>query len=796
MDKTIDQDTLLIKDLLGKFASRWYWFVLSAVIILSAAFIMMRSAENIYQSKASILLNNRDNNIYASEKFMKEIGLFVNQAGVDDEVGILSSYTLVKETLKELDFGISYYHEDKLKKEQTYHYAPFEVHLDSSHVQVLGAKFYVEVISEEEYEIYAEAPSAFVWNVTTDEYVREVKDFNFFQQLRFDEPYSDANMGFTISRSDYFPIERIEGSYYFQLNSLTKLADSYQANLFVGATTKKSRLLELYQEGKVVAMQNRFLNKLLEVYIRQDLEKQQAIGKRTLDLIDEQLYEITDSLRRAEYSLKNFRENSNIVNIAATSDDLTRQITQLRNQQAQLNVQGQYYNYVLKDIQNRPGLTDVVAPASMGITDPLLSNLLLQLSSYNQERASKKVSLKEGNPQLEFIDVKIKDIRERILENVSSSVNANDMALEDINHRIDSLENKLGLLPERERRLTNIERQFGQSENMYKYLLQKRAEAAIALSTNTVNKYVVDEAKQVGNGPIAPQKSMTYVLALLLSLGLPAGLIVVVDFFNEKIDGEDDIAASTQIPILGYVAKHEKKHYYVIEKDARTPFAESFRALRIKMLFMVGGDSKQVIGITSSSSGEGKTFCATNLAATLAHAGKKTLLIDTDLRRPKVEAYFQLEHGKGLADYLSGEADYVNEIIHGTHIEHLHVIPAGRATQNPSDLISNQRLEDLMATCLDEYDHILFDTPPLGLVTDYLILMHHTNYNIYVVRHRVTKTEDLRLINELYEGGKIQEIGLLLNGVDAMSDYGYLDTDYGVNGYGKKKKNLLKLVRT
>ncbi|RMG21556.1 MAG: polysaccharide biosynthesis tyrosine autokinase, partial [Bacteroidetes bacterium] len=686
-----------------------------------------------------------------------------------------------------LDFGISYYLKEGLKTRQTYHYAPFEVQLDSSHVQIVGAKFFVRPISDTEYEIEADEKSAEIWNIAEDALVHELEPFVFNKRLRFGQPYTDQNLSFTLHRNPDFEVKKGQ-RFYFVIHGLKDLAERYQSALKVEAVSKEARLLNITSEGPVVSMQNQFINTLLNTYIQNDLEKQREIGRKMLMLIDEQLTGVTDSLRKAEFSLRGFRAGTNIVDIGVTSKDLTDQLTELERQRAALAVAGQYYEYVLEDIQADNSLAEVVAPASTGIEDPLLTSLLVDLARLKQERAAIRLTAKERSPKVQNIDAKINNVRQAILKNVNTSIRANNIAISNVNERIEALRTRLRRLPESERILTNIKRNFDHSSEVHKYLLQKRAETAIALATDIANKFVVDEAKQVGSGPVSPKVGLIYAVAFVLSLGLPLAIMLVYDFFNEKISGDQDIEACTNIPILGYIARYEKSNNYIIEKDSRTSFAESFRSLRVKMLFVVEGDKKKVIGVTSSSSGEGKTFCATNLAATLAHAGKQTLLIDTDLRRPKVQTYFRTEHHAGLSDFLCGEVDYVNEIIHSTHIENLHIIPAGNPSNNPTDLISNSRMKELVEACMDEYDHIIFDTPPIGLVSDYLILMHLTDYNIYVVRHNVTEVADLKLINELFETGKIQNIGLLLNGVASLSDYGYLDTDYGINGYVKKGK--------
>ena len=268
----------------------------------------------------------------------------------------------------------------------------------------------------------------------------------------------------------------------------------------------------------------------------------------------------------------------------------------------------------------------------------------------------------------------------------------------------------------------------------------------------------------------------------MVGLGIPAVVIVVRDFFDKKIGTYGDIQSSTNIPVLGFIARHDRTSDYIVPKDSRTALAESFRSIRIKLEYLnEEGKHRRVIGLTSSSSGEGKTFCSTNLAAVIAQAGKRTLLIDIDLRRPRVTRYFENGDGRGLSSYLVGEVDDMRDLIHKTHIENLEVIHSGPVCSNPLDLIATDKMKKLMDTFRDEYDHIVLDTPPVGLVSDYLVIMTLTDYNVYVVRDSTTDMDSLRMINELYDSEKIKNVGILINDVKSLANYGYIDKYYGYN---------------
>jgi capsular exopolysaccharide synthesis family protein len=281
---------------------------------------------------------------------------------------------------------------------------------------------------------------------------------------------------------------------------------------------------------------------------------------------------------------------------------------------------------------------------------------------------------------------------------------------------------------------------------------------------------------------VYPNATLAYAVAALLGLLLPMGVLTIRHFVRNRIINQTDIQLNTAIPTLGVVGYNDKAGNYLVAYSSKSALAESFRSLRVNLQYLFLDTGKKVIGITSSGQGEGKTFCASNLSVVMAQSGKKTLLIDADLRKPRIAARFDVDNAAGLASYLTG-AHQAGDIVQATATENLHIIPSGPLPASPLNLLGTPRMEALLDKVRQEYDYIILDTPPLGLVSDFLVLLKYTDFNIYIVRHRLTERAELNKINELYNSNRLRNVGILINGARALSAYGYSDKTYKY-GYG------------
>jgi capsular exopolysaccharide synthesis family protein len=467
------------------------------------------------------------------------------------------------------------------------------------------------------------------------------------------------------------------------------------------------------------------------------------------------------------------------LDINSTATNLRANLDKIEEEKADLEVKLKYYNFLATALKDESKISEIVVPSALGLDDPLLNNLLLELSKLNQERTGYNYNAKENNPLIEIVDLKIRNLMKTITENVSNMVEVTSIALRDVNNRISKIQTNLNALPKNERELVKIQRSFEFNDNVYNYLLEKRAEAGIAIASNTVEKTVVDQPYQVGNGPISPNSKLVYGIAFFLGVAGTIAFIIIKDFLNENIVTHDDVEKSTKIPFIGTIAHGTKREQGTIIAHAHSPIGESFRSLRVNLQYLTLGKNANVIGITSSRESEGKTYCSVNLAAAMAHSGRKTILVDTDMRKPQVASYFQIKNKKGLSNFLIGDCD-VKDIIHNTDNKGFDVIVSGPIPPNPIDLIGHPRMEELMNTLKQNYNTIILDSPPMGYVSEYIILMKYTDANIYIVRSDYTHRNSLSKINKLYERKKISNVSILLNDVKTSKRTGY--------GYGYEYK--------
>lgn len=774
---TCMDEKINIRHLLKKVVNYWWYFIVAAVIFIPAAYLYILVSHEIYQVGASLLIKNEEEGASDPENFLRGMNLLDTHTELEDEIGMLGSYTMIEAAVAQLDFDVSYFRQMGLKEVEMYGDNPFTVRLDSMRTQLLAVPVYITRLSATKFRVQADGKDVYTYNPFLNEVGEVVKDVNIDLVGEVGKPIIHPYLNFTVKfKSD--TVER-EDELFFVVNDVKSIVESYQHNMTITPLSRESNILRLSTKGRIAAKEVVFLNTLLNVYLKNELDKKNQLGIKTIEFIDGQIDGVYDSLKQVEGSLEKFRIRNNILDINTTAQNLTTNLDRLDVQKAEVEVKLKYYTYVASSLANADNFKDIVAPSTFGLNDPLLTSLLIELSRLSQERTGLNYSTKEKNPITEVIDLKINNTKRALVENVDNIIDAATISLNDINNRSSLLRSKLNRLPKNERELVNLERRFKFSDNVYNYLLQKRAEAGIAIASNRTATTIVDPARQVGEGPIAPNKKLVYGITLLFILIVPIGAIIIKDFFNDNIISYEDIERNTRIPFIGTISRGNRREQIGVVANSRTAMGESFRSLRVNLQYLTFGKDIQVIGFTSSGESEGKTFCAVNLAASMAQSGRRTVLVDTDLRKPTVGNYFKLRPEKGLSTYLVGSCG-IKDIIHKTEIKDFDVITSGPLPPNPLDLISHNRMAELISALKQNYHTVILDSPPLGFVSEYVILMKYTDVNIYVVRSDYTSRFHLVKINKLYEEKKISNISILLNDVKPTKLNGY------INGYVKK----------
>jgi capsular exopolysaccharide synthesis family protein len=759
-----------IREVIQKLRSRWYYFLFCVLITVPLADLYVRFADNIYQVRASILLNTQMKNGMGGEKFLKGMELLTSHTELEDEIGILKSFNLVGSTLQKLDFGITYFEKKNFKTYERYRDDyPFKIELDSSSSQILDVPIYIKK-TPTGFHVHASAKNVVTYNFYTNQFKGVEPVVTIDQPASPGKPFSNKNISFKVILDDRYHFDNAK-EYFFVIHDLASLTEMYREKLDIKPISRESNIVEISVRGRVPMMDILFLNKLLDVYLANELNKKNQLGIKTIQFIDDQLGGVSNELKQAEGSLESFRSRNNILNITATADNLTKTLDRLETDKSALELKLKYYKYMGSAL-DKADLKNIQTPSTFGLEDPLLNDLLLELEKLNQERIGLNYSIKDTNPVVKVLDLKIANHKKALMDNVTNFIQASTNALADLNRKIDEIQRTVNGLPRSERELVNIQRKFDFNDHVYNYLLEKRAEAGIAIASNTIEKTIVDKAQQVGGGPVSPNKKMIMILAIAGGLGMALVLIILKDLIHDRIVTTEDIEKSTRISTIGTIVHGSKRDKSMgIVVNGKSVLAECFRSLRVNLEYLTLGKEKSVIGVTSSIMSEGKTFCSSNLAASMAQAGRKTILIDADMRRPQIAKTFNLKNERGLSNYLI-DACSLEDIIISTDTKGLDVITSGPIPPNPLDLIGLPKMDQLIEDLKRMYDIIIIDTPPLGPVSEYIILMKYTQANICVIRSNHTSRNHLEKINKLFDDKKISNVSVLLNDV-RMSVNGY-----------------------
>jgi capsular exopolysaccharide synthesis family protein len=561
---------------------------------------------------------------------------------------------------------------------------------------------------------------------------------------------------------------------------VTSLTSYYANNLDVEAVERGASIMNLSITTSNALMGEAYLNTLMQTYLDLELQDKNEVYSNTIKFIDGQVSGVADTLRFFEKELENYRSENKIYNLstegAAVFDQMSELETQLNNEE----FKRKYYQS-LKDYLLRENYKELVVPSGIGIDDPILNGLIENLLSLQVDKSRLLATQTEISPAVKEINRKIEDSNRSIRE-ILNNVDQNSlMLIEDLRSRINQMDVSFRSLPETEQNLIRIERQFTLSENLYTYLQEKRAEAAITKASNTVNNKIIEPA--TGGFKITPKPLQNYTVAVLIGILFPLILIFLKEIFRTKIEDLKFLERRLRIPILSTILLNRSDNNLVVLNQGKSGISEGFRSLRANLKYVLQRDDKITMMVTSTISGEGKTFCAVNLASVYSLTGKKTVLVGCDMRKPKIFGDFHIENNKGLSTFLSGESNDWKEIISPSGYENLDILVAGPTPPNPAELLLSVRFTSLVEELKKEYDVIIMDTPPVGLVSETLDLLNHVDLTLFVFRQNYSQRTFIDSLNTLKGTKNLKSIYAVFNGVDMTkvnSGYGY---SYGY-GYG------------
>ena len=674
---------------------------------------------------------------------------------------MITSYPLVYKTVNDLGFNVEYFIQGNIKTAESYKYRPITfTPIDFN--QKYGQEFILDVLNQYQYSIESDLMAK--------------------KTYQFNEVVNSSYGSFSVSLNDYFDLEKINDypTLIVKVKNPHTITKLYKNKIKVNRLSKDASIINISVKGEDLVKETEFLNKLCENYIQNDLNTKNEVSTNTIDFIDKQLNEIKDSLNLIEAQLQIFKKNNGVIQISVESENFYDDIKSLQNEKSKLLIESRYLEYLSEYLNKKSSFKDVIVPVSYGISNNLLNDLITELVDLQLERDLLNPNGTLINPVISELNVKIDRLKSTLNDMISNLKSKNSILISDFSNRIKVSEDMLKTLPSVERELINIERHYDLSENIYLLLMTKRTEAGILSAGNVSDAKVVEPAIIQSGVLVSPNKSQNNILALLIGIFLPFTVFTLIELFYTKITGPGDIEKNSNIPYLGYIASNNTGFDLIVNEKPKSRITESFRNIRSNIEFILPKHKKaKTMLFTSSISGEGKTFCAINIATVYAISGKKTILIGADLRKPKMFLTFTENNDVGISTYLSGISSK-EEIINNSKIENLDYITSGPIPPNPAELLGRDKMKDFIRELQNEYDCVIIDSPPVFIVSDIITLMEIVDLNIYVLRQNYTKRELLNYANSFYDSEKIKNISIILNDVDFSNNYAY---NYGYN-YG------------
>lgn len=774
-----------IKRVFELFIQNYKIFTISVVIALFVAFLINRNSSPVYKVSSSLLIKEQS----LSRSSSGDMNDFINSEmfgineNFENELWVLKSSPVIEGTVRNLELSVNYFRKKGITHLDAYKNIPFKVLLLNNHVQPVNVRFHVSILDSNRFTITAKSKNVPFRRFDTDETVYFKKKWSIEQEGEFGKLIETPDMAIVVQR-DSLPKDftNISFAYSFTLNDIGSLTTKYKQQLEFKVVQREATVIEIGLKSSSSIKALDFVNELMNVYSQQNLDRKNHVASITINYIEDQLDEISDSLNRAENSLQRFRTSRQLVNFTEQADAISVEYRNLQNQLAELTTRKRYYDDVAEFLNTHEDYSEMIVPASIGIQDQLLNNLISELISAQSQRNMLIENNQDRNPLVQKLTIQIENTRKTISENIAAVRKTTDISLEEMNKRIQRIEAEIGRLPGTQRQLGGIERKYKLNDAIYNFLLEKRAEAKIAQASNLPDILIIEPARLVGNGPVSPNKGKNYAFAFILGISIPLGFFLLKRILNNKLTPQDNLERLSDVPVMGKIIHNRKTTSNVVFEFPNSVIAECYRALRTNIEFRFKASPYKSIMITSSIEGEGKTFNALNLAMSYALLNRKTILVDVDLRKPT--SYFtKITSSDGLSSYLSDRSTFESIICKSPH-SNVDYIPSGPVPPNPMELLASGKLKELIDQLKELYDCIILDSSPLGQVSDGYYLIDQADIVIVVARYNYTLKKIFSLIMSDLKNKGIENLCIVLNDNRAFTDqYGY--------GYGYKQKKLL-----
>lgn len=771
------EEQVNIQELLFRYLIHWPWFVVSIIICIACAWGYLRLTTPIYNITATVLIKDEKKGGGANmSSELEKMGLdgFVSSSNnVDNEIEVLRSKSLVREVVNNLGLFVTYMDEDEFPSKELYHTSPVLVSLTHQEADKLPGRMEINMILQPTGALGVQI------TVGEKEYRKQ------FDKLPAVFPTDEGTVAFFANNDTLSAVrpENITKERHITafINRPFSVSKGYVNSLSIAPTSKTTSVVVISLENTNTRRGRDYINKLLEMYNINANNDKNEVAQKTAEFIDERIGIISKELGSTEQDLENFKRSAGITDLSSEA-----QIALTGNAEYEKKrVENQTQINLVMDLQRyMKGNEYEVLPSNIGLQDAASAGAI---DRYNQMLVERKRLLRtstENNPTIINLDTSIRAMRTNVQATLDATLKGLQITKEDLAREASRYSRRINDAPTQERQFVSIARQQEIKSGLYLMLLQKREENAITLAATANNAKIIDEALADDN-PISPKKTIVYLVALVLGVGLPVGVIYLIGLTKFKIEGRADVEKLTSLPVVGDIPlADEKTGSIAVFENQNNLMSETFRNVRTNLQFMLE-NGKNVILVTSTISGEGKSFISANLAISLSLLGKKVVIVGLDIRKPGLNKVFNIpkkEHG--ITQYLTNTTANLMDFVQPSDInKNLFILPGGTVPPNPTELLARGGLEKAIETLKANFDYVILDTAPVGMVTDTLLIGRVADLSVYVCRADYTHKAEFTLINELAENNKLPNLCIAVNGLDLNSrKYGYY---YGYGKYGK-----------
>jgi len=758
------------RKILSRMLSAWWLFLLSIIISYGCANLYLRYTTFEYSARAILLIKDagRSGNISAESILRAEDAVSGSKA-MDNEIQILKSLTLMEKVVERLGLEVAYYRIGNFKETELYKDTPFV--LDSFKINsqnIFGVNYFIVLNDYKSFRLKKD---------------KEEEGTQYY----FGVPFKTEQGQFTISLSPSIAV--VKGEYRLKVLPLESAARSYKFDLQIQriGSQSASSVLELSMLNPVAQKASDILNTLIEIYNEEEIKDENQVLANTLDFIDDRVTSLVQELDAVEGGIQRYKSSNDVISDDAASSlnytlgEIRSSIQTISSYEIQKKLLESLETFLL---ENKSDTIFNMIPANLIAESPALSGFVNQYNDLVVRHKQIVLTASKKNPSRIALEEQIIDIRSLISSTIQNQKKAIEIPVAKIEDNIKALQTNMENIPVVEKKLTEKMRTQEVKEKLFLYLLQKKEETALSEAVTTAKTRTIDRAR-ISKFPVYPKPRLIKAVSILIGLIIPMFLLLIWSFFETKVEDEEIIKQFTNIPVLGRIGFNKGPENIVVKHGSRSAVNEMFRLLRTNLNFVNHNKPKQTILFTSSISGEGKTFVAINLGITLALSNKKVVLLGLDLRKPKLATYLEADLSKGISNYLIGQSSLADIVQHDKDNPNLSFVTSGPIPPNPAELILSGRMEQLLKELSEQFDYILIDTPPIGLVSDALLLRKYVDNILIIVRHKLTRKIMLKNLERMYSNNELENASIVFNGIkQGKKYYGYGGYYYGKNqGY-------------